>query len=186
MGNDVKIVTFTGASGYGKSSIAKELLKLEDYRLVVSVTTRSSRESDLRGEYEYISQDNFSLRDERDAFLWKAAYAGNRYGTMRKSIDDALASSAISLMILVPEVVPLLRDYTGDDKVLSFFVQSPPVGILRRRMEARGDSGENILKRLSVDVQWESAARSSIIPYVYVSNDGSLDDTVDVVRRYLR
>ncbi len=190
MNDNVKIVTFTGASGSGKSSIAKELLKCSgsdlSYKLVVSVTTRSSRESDLPGEYECISLDGFAARDENGAFLWKADYAGNRYGTMRQSIDDALDGSSLSMMILVPETVPLLRGYTGNDKVLSFFVQSPDAAILRQRMELRGDTPDNIARRLSKDDEWEQVARSSGIPYVYIQNDGELEETVEQVRNYLK
>jgi len=190
MNDNVKIVTFTGASGSGKSSIAKELLKCSgsdlSYKLVVSVTTRNARDSDLLGEYECISLDSFAARDGRGAFLWKADYAGNRYGTMRQSIDDALVGSSKSLMILVPETVPLLRGYTGNDKVLSFFVQSPATVILKQRMEVRGDSAENIARRLAKDDEWEKVARSSDIPYVYIRNDGKLEETVEQVRNYLK
>lgn len=49
MNANAKIITFTGASGSGKSSIVRELLSQSDYKLVVSVTTRNPRESDLLG-----------------------------------------------------------------------------------------------------------------------------------------
>lgn len=105
---------------------------------------------------------------------------------MQRSIDDALISPAASVMILVPETVPLLRGYTGDNAVLSFYVQSPAAAILRQRMEQRGDSEANIAQRLSKDDVWESVARSSGIPYIYVRNDGKLEETVKSVKQYLR
>ena len=44
-----KIVTLTGPSGVGKTTIMKELVK-SDFRFLESTTTRSKRDSDLLGE----------------------------------------------------------------------------------------------------------------------------------------
>lgn len=68
--NKKKIITFTGASGAGKTTMVKELLKNPQFGLVPSITTRNSRLSDLPGEYEYITDTEFDWLKCWDAFVW--------------------------------------------------------------------------------------------------------------------
>lgn len=165
------IITITGSSGAGKSSIAKRLLELmPKSRFVVSLTTRRLRPTDLPGEILHVTKIGFSWRKLWRKFLWAKPVHGNHYGTLRKSVDDAFALATPSLMLLMPETVPLLRNYAvGKGTVLSFYILSPSEEELRRRFGVRGDDSAAIERRISDCKKWDKEAKNSGLPYIFVS-----------------
>ncbi len=175
-----KIVTFTGASGTGKSTIVKELLKdSRAFRLVTSTTTRPSRGSDLPGEYEHWTPQQ--MAEDASLFIWKTEYAGNCYGTRYRVLNDACELPQTSLMILVPEVMPVLFHYYGKH-VLPFYVRAPDEDLLRLRLLRRGDDPESIERRLQTISDWERQATEGKIPYRMITNNGTIDETVQQVK----
>lgn len=175
-----KIVTFTGASGTGKSTIVKELLKDPDnFRLITSTTTRPPRDSDLLGEYEYWTPQQ--MAEDASVFIWRAEYAGHSYGTRYRLINDALETPPTSVMILVPEVLPILLAYLPH-KVLPLYVRAPPEDLLRVRLLRRGDDPESIERRLQTISDWERQATEGKIPYRMITNNGTIDEAVKQVK----
>mgnify|MGYP001568869710 FL=1 len=187
-----KILTFTGASGSGKSTLVKFLLEETGYKLIISSTTRQPRGSDLPGEYEFLAAAEFTAGagpacDEKRSgdFLWIKEYAGNYYGTRKGVVDEALQWSYNPMMILVPEVLPNLMDYVGEDKVLQFYIRSPPEQLLRARLEKRGETSETIERRMKESRNWGGQAERSDIPYVFITNNGTIDEMAEQVRKCL-
>jgi guanylate kinase len=156
----VKIVTLTGVSGSGKSTIAGNLLMGEEseFQFVLSTTTRKVRPSDLVSEYEYVEEEQF-LRDKADGkFLWTAEFGGYYYGTKGESILDVLQTHKIGILILVPEAVHALKKFfkrLSPTGVMSFYIgRGLPKEILRVRMRERGDSEEQIDRMIAQCSHW--------------------------------
>lgn len=174
-----RIITISGTTGSGKTTIARKLMQLKtDAQMVISYTTRGPRESDLPGEYQYnVPLDYFE--QHKDEFLWVVTAHGNIYGTTKASIKEALASSKSWLMILIPPAVELLRnsvkEFVGSDQpVLSFYILSPGEKELQRRLINRKDSVKTIQKRLEEVKRAESydkLAWESDIPYTFLTNN---------------
>lgn len=177
-----KILSFTGSSGTGKSTLAKAL----GFPFVLSTTTRASRPSDNPGEYEYVTNDYFDEMKRCKGFIWSIPFGGSWYGTKYQPVNHALMSQDYSLMILVPEVVPKLLHYAGTDAVLPFYIRSPLEEVLRSRLEKRGESSETIERRLQESKRWDSETESSEIPYVFITNNGTIEGAVEQVRKYLK
>lgn len=171
------ILTITGASGVGKTTIVGKFLEARpSARLITSFTTRSQRESDLPGEYEYnVPREKFERN--RDEFLWIVSAHGNTYGTSKESIAVALRSSrSLRLMLLVPDGVQLLRKHLSQFKdyerlIKSFYVLSPGQQELRNRLNCRGENENVIPHRLEDCRAWDETAVQSDIPYVFLSNN---------------
>lgn len=169
-----KILTLTGASGVGKSTIVRKFLGgNREGKLIRSFTTRLPRDSDIPGEYEYnLSPDVFK---DKERFLWVVQAHGNMYGTTKDSVREALLSEVPHLMILTPDAVPLLRvaadEVGGMDGIVSFYVISPDEEELRRRLRERGDADPLIEKRINDCKRWDSEALASDIPYVFIQNN---------------
>ena len=53
-------------------------------------------------------------------------------------------------------------------------------------MELRGDTSEAIQTRLQDVAHWKKQAASSGIPFVFIDNSGSLDETVRLVEEHCR
>ncbi len=185
------VVTISGASGAGKTTIEKILLKrLANAEVVVSITERKRRGNDNPDEYKYVSKLWFRFLDKSGAFLWTVNIHGNWYGTLKSSVKKALKKyDKISLMILVPDRVKNLWDYAREkvleELVISFYILSPSPEILRKRLEVRGDSELEITKRIKDCEKWDAEALASDLSYIFIRNDDrveiAVEDIVDVI-----
>ena len=182
------LITFTGESGSGKSTIARSLINLGDFYFVTSTTTRSARATDLFNEYEYVSQEEFKQLKHEAAFIWDVSYKGNSYGTKFDYLNLALESiNAYYILIVIPDVLPILLQHSKEiNDVIPFFVRTPAESVLRKRMKERGDSTESIEKRLQNLGVWEIEAETSQILYRFITNEDSIEDAVKQVLDYLK
>lgn len=189
------ILTLTGASGAGKTTIAKELLVIMPVvtQMVPSHTThtRKPRATDLPGEYIYVSKFRFWLTEKLGLFLWTVHPHGNSYGTTKRWVAKALRNDGeLYLMILVGDIMKILREFANQksclNQIFSFYVISPSQKILRERLELRGDGPDDISKRLSDCVKWDSDATNSGVPYEFVRNDSAIEEAVvEIKNRFL-
>lgn len=183
----VRIITFTGPSGAGKTTVVGELLKRHsEWKMIVSLTSRGSRDSDLPGEYRCnISWKEFCRHDLNGDFIWRVRAHGNMYGTLLADVRKACYSDGLSLMQILPESVTKLRIYASN-KVFSIFILPPNEEELRRRLVKRGESSESIEKRITDCKKWEEEARVSGIPYEFVRNDGTVAGIVGQIESIIQ
>ena len=187
----IKLITFTGASGAGKTTIVKELLdQRQGFELLESLTTREKRPSDLPNEYRYITEAQFEKYNKKGEFIWTFEIYDQKVGTLTSSIRQALHSNygIIYLMILTQEGIRMLRkiiSYEYLAGILSFYVFSPAEQVLRRRLMKRGDNDASINRRISDCKIWDKEASNSGIPYTFIDNSGTLSDTMRQINQYL-
>lgn len=142
-----KIITISGVSCSGKTTLRDYLsLTKNDCRLVESVTARAPRARDRNGEFFYISEEEFTQKERDGKFLWTTPpIHGARYGTLRRSIDDAIASSKTSLMVITVDSVPDLVAYVGESaEITALHILSLGPKILRERMRKSGGERSRI------------------------------------------
>ena len=180
----IQIVTFTGPSGAGKTTIVGELLKNHsECKMILSLTSRGPRNSDLSGEYRCkVTNEEFLRREREGEFMWLVSFHGNIYGTLLTDINAALNSNRVSLMQITPDSVKSLRAY-APGKILSIFILLPDEEELRRRLEKRGELPKEIDRRIADCREWEKEARESRIPYKFIRNDGTVTEAIDKVGR---
>jgi len=168
-----RIVTLTGKSGSGKTTIVDGVRRqIKRVELILSTTTREPRSSDLPREYEHITPFEFETLDRLERLAWKRKVADHSYGTKKSDIEKFLQQDGlIGIMILLPDVIPILREM-GGDKILNLFVLSPGEEVLKKRMQERGDSEENITKRLQNERNWEADART-MGEFHFIDNRGN-------------
>lgn len=182
---ETKIISFTGPSGSGKGTIVEALReRYPELDLVISCTTRPRMPRDLPGEYAYLSLEDFNDYRDQNAFQWTAAAHGYLYGTLCRSLQDAVGRRWPSAIFMTPQALPHLLSFSHD-RVKPFFILPPPEEILRERLHLRGDGAEEIEKRINECRDWENVARASKLPYTYVDNSGTVDEAVQAVVRAL-
>ena len=189
----INLISLTGPSGAGKTTIAGEiLLQRRAARMVQSYTTRERRHNDLPGEYCYISQAEFNAMVDRKMFLWTAEHGGTHYGTSAPSIEDIFAlQGQLGIMILVPQVIPLLITFLRRrgfrSRYLPFFIEPPSHEELECRLRLRGDDPANIEVRLKQSRYWLHEAVTSEIDYTYIKNndvvEAAVNEIIDAVQQ---
>lgn len=154
------LVVVTAPSGAGKSTLCRMLLnEFPDFAYSVSCTTRAPRGDEVDGAaYHFLSSSEFEERIRRGEFLEHALVHGHRYGTLRKTVQDAMAAGRSVLMDIdvcgAAQVRNLVTALPPDDPMragfVDIFINAPSVDVLRARLVRRGeDAPETIERRLA-------------------------------------
>lgn len=179
-----KLFVVTAPSGAGKTSLINALLK-EDPRLKLSVsyTTRPPRPGERDGrEYHFVDEATFLAMRERGEFLESAEVHGHRYGTSRKVISQALAEG---------EDLILEIDWQGAAQVrglypqcVGIFIHPPSIEELERRMRARAQDSEAVIRR-RLDNALEELAHAGEFEYAIINKDfeTAKQSLADIIRK---
>ncbi|MDP3696974.1 MAG: hypothetical protein Q8R55_02970 [Candidatus Taylorbacteria bacterium] len=184
------IVVISGASGAGKTTIAKYILQVFiNARMLESHTVRLARESDALGEYVYISKLKFFVLWLFRFFLWTVKIHGINYGTAKLSVlAAALKKSSIFLMVLTPFVLEKLNRFArrqGID-ILYFYILSPGPEVLRERLLKRGDKPEEVERRVQDCLDWDEKVKAMTdIPFIFLRNEGDITEAANTVIAHL-
>jgi guanylate kinase len=134
----------------GKTSLVAEVAKRRPGVFVsVSATTRSPRYNEDDGrDYWFVPAAMFDLLVEEGAMLEHADYGGNRYGTPRKPVDEALESGRD--VILEIELQGSRQVKAARPDTVTIFVEPPSWEVLSERLRGRStEDAEALTARLS-------------------------------------
>lgn len=154
-----RLLVLSGPGGVGKSTVAKALRSSSDFWVSVSATTRAPRFNEVDGvDYFFYSNEEFDRAIGDNQFLEWAEFAGNRYGTPRKAVEDALANGRNVLLEIEISGAKQVRAQSAEAQLV--FLEPPSWEELVSRLEGRGtDSPERRAARLAL-AQEELAAAS--------------------------
>lgn len=136
------LVVVSGASGVGKTTVVKELMKqCPELNKTVSVTTRKPRKNnEVDGkDYYFISRDEFYEYQLNEQLLEYNIYNGEYYGTLHSEIDKYPTDKPLLLVIDTTGRRSVLRHFPLSTTI---FIQAPSVDELRKRIESRGENTE--------------------------------------------
>lgn len=137
----------TAPSGAGKSTLIDAVLKDDPgLGLSISYTTRPPRPGEANGrEYHFVDEAAFFAMLERGEFLESAEVHGYRYGTSQAVIHDTLDRGRDLLLEI---------DWQGAQQVrrllpgaIGMFILPPSIAELERRMRARGQDSDAVIRR---------------------------------------
>jgi len=158
-------------SGVGKTSLTRRLVAdHSDLHLSISATTRQPRPGEHEGrDYHFVSRGEFDRMVEEDAFLEWAEVYGNRYGSPRGPIMDALARGESALFDIDYQGAMKIHAQAPDDSVL-VYILPPSLAEMSRRLLARSQDSEEVIRERIARakdelVQWES------FDYVVLNDD---------------
>lgn len=142
------LTIISGFSGSGKSSIVRELLKMdENYIRSVSVTTRQKRKGEVDGkDYFFVSEPEFHKMSKYGDFLEETTYCGSHYGTSFRFVMDKLGEGKDVLLILEQEGAGYVKGLFPF--ATTIYVTPPNFAELRRRLEKRGTVAEEVNARI--------------------------------------
>ena len=178
-----KLIIFSAPSGAGKSSLIKQLIEMSEspLELSISATTRNPRDGEIHGkDYFFISDEEFNLLNDQDAFLESANVHGFKYATLRSFVEEKI-NLGISVILDIDvqgykQIIETSQEFT------SIFILPPSLKELEQRLLSRGlDSKDVISKRLSnAIIELESA---NLFDFVVLNDD--FDKTIEVLSSIL-
>jgi len=154
-----KLVVLSGPGGVGKSTVAKALKDSSAFFVSISATTRAPRFNETDGvDYHFLSNEEFDDAIGANEFLEWAEFAGNRYGTPRKAVEESLRNGKSVLLEIEIDGAKQVKAKVPD--AILVFLEPPTWEELVSRLEGRGtDSPERRAARLAL-AQEEMAAAS--------------------------
>ena len=131
-----------GPSGSGKSTIERELCELLGLSAIKSYTDRPQRFPDEDGHIFVTTEAFNSLND----VVTHTVFAGYQYGTTKACLDNA------DVFVVDPNGVKEVAElYEKEQRDIIVIGITAPYNMRKRRMENRGDSYDQIMKRLLHD-----------------------------------
>ena len=152
-------------------------------KISVSYTTRAPRPGEQDGvDYHYVDDATFLAMRERGEFLESAEVHGNRYGTSKQVILDAVRRGDD----LILEI-----DWQGAQQVrklypqaVGIFIQPPSVEELERRMRARGQDSDAVIRRRLENAR-EELTHAGEFKYAIINKhfDTAKQELADIIRK---
>ena len=165
-------------AGTGKTTICKRLLQQnKDLCVSISATTRAPRQGEVDGkDYFFITKEEYLAKVNTGGFLENACVFDNYYGTPLDFVHNKISAG----MNIIFDI-----DWQGMRKIKSvdrfnvstLFLVPPSIDVLRDRLRHRGDSQDQIDKRIAGFVN--DAEKANEYDYVIVNDD--LEETCDIV-----
>ncbi len=142
-----RLFVITAPSGAGKTSLIDALMRDDpSLKLSLSYTTRAPRPGEKDGvDYHFVDDATFLAMQSRGEFLESAEVHGNRYGTARRVITEALARGADLILEIDWQGARQVREKYPD--CVGIFILPPSIEELERRMRARGQDADAVIRR---------------------------------------
>ena len=160
----------SGASGTGKTTLVREALRrMPRLGFSVSATTRAARKDEVDGrDYHFVDRARFDgLVAQGQLLEWAEVY-GNRYGTPRQPVMDAIERGDSILLDIDVQGARQVRRALPE--AVEIFLLPPDLATIEARLRLRStDSEETIGRRIAeARQQLEGAAEAD---YLVVNDD---------------
>ncbi len=167
--NAGRLVIISGPSGAGKGTLVDRLVaRVPGVCVSVSATTRRPRPGEVDGaDYHFLSVAEFDRRIARGDFLEWAEVHGNRYGTLRSSVEEQIAQGCIVVLEIDPQGARQVKELIPEAVLI--FIVAPSIEELERRIRRRGTETDE-----QVRIRLETAMREMQLVETYdyvVQND---------------
>jgi guanylate kinase len=176
------MLVLSSPSGAGKTTLSRRLLETDRVvAMSVSATTRPMRPNEVEGrDYFFKSDAEFQAMEEADEFLEHAVVFGNRYGTPKAPVFEALRQGRDVLFDIDWQGTQQLRQKARDD-VVSIFVLPPSRAELERRLRSRAQDPEEVVARRMAKAD-DEISHWAEYDYVVVNDDVALSQVqVEVI-----
>lgn len=132
------IITITGPSCSGKSTLEAMLVRQPTYKRVISHTTRPMRTGEVNGEnYFFVTGEEFNALSRKGAFVEEVEFAGSNYAASKQQFTDIIAAGDHAVIVVEPDGREAIVQWAEENghPVLPVFVGSSPYIIAERYVE---------------------------------------------------
>lgn len=169
------LVVLSSPSGAGKSTLSRQLLASDPrFRLSISATTRPARPGETEGtDYFFVSLQEFERLISDGEMLEHADVFGNRYGTPRTPVQEALDAGQDVLFDVDWQGAQQLRASPLGHAVVQIFVLPPSIAALDTRLRERAQDSDAVIAGRMAKAKSEISHWAEY-DYVLINDDISL------------
>jgi guanylate kinase len=160
-GTDTGLTVLAGPTAVGKGTVSTYIRDTyPEVWLSVSATTRAPREGEQDGvHYFFKSAEEFDRLVEEGAFLeWAVVHGHNRYGTLRATVEEAIAAGKHVLLEIDLQGARQVKAAMPDARFV--FLAPPSWDEMVRRLVGRGTETPDEQQRRLETAKIELAAES--------------------------
>ncbi|MEA3450600.1 MAG: guanylate kinase [Bacteroidota bacterium] len=147
-----KMIIISAPSGAGKTTIVKEIMKIESLNLMfsISATSRKPRKNEKdKVDYNFLSISDFKNKIKKQEFVeWEQVYENQFYGTLKSEIKQIWdINKNIIFDVDVKGGIKIKKQFP--DNSLAIFIKPPSIDELKNRLQQRGtESIKSLQKRI--------------------------------------
>lgn len=129
------VLTITGPSASGKSTLERKLVETGVFERAISTTTRPMRDGEKNGrEYYFVSRSMFNRLAARGAFVEYKEFGGHFYGVTSKELTKGFAKGHATILVVEPNGAKRIKVY-GRERgwaITSLFMSHDPKELVSR------------------------------------------------------
>ncbi len=166
------LLVLSAPSGAGKTTLARRFVATcGDACFSISATTRAPRGAERDGvDYHFVAPERFRELVAEGAFAEWAEVHGQRYGTLRSTVDEALAAGRVAVFDIDVQGGAQVKARWPREAV-AVFVLPPTLTELERRLRARSTDAEEVIRRRLAAARSEIERGVAQADYVIVNDD---------------
>lgn len=167
------MLALIGKSGSGKTTIEDTLIREYGFKRAISHTSREKRVNDVEGvNYYFVSKAEMERLWETGELVERVDYLDNIYGFVESECKPD------RVVAVLPDGLKQLNK-RKDLNIFSVYLDVS-YDVRKERMSGRGDSDENVEKRLRNDDE-VFAGVESMVDLVINNDDKTIEEIVDEI-----
>lgn len=167
------MLALIGKSGSGKTTIEDTLIREHGFKRAISHTSREKRVNDVEGvNYYFVSKAEMERLWETGELVERVDYLDNIYGFVESECKPD------RVVAVLPDGLKQLNR-RKDLNIFSVYLDVS-YDVRKERMSGRGDSDENVEKRLKNDDE-VFAGVESIVDLVINNDDKTIEEIVNII-----
>jgi guanylate kinase len=181
------LFVISAPSGTGKTTLCENLRATPDFIYSISCTTRAPRPGEEHDvDYHFLTREKFQELVEQGEMLEYALVHGNYYGTLKRTVKEALEQGTDVLLDIDVQGATTIRktdDAMVRDSLVDVFIMPPTLEELERRLRKRGTETEEQVQ-LRLNTGWEEMKLWRLYKYTILS--GSMEEDLTKFRAIMR
>ena len=132
------MIVLSSPSGAGKTTLTKQLSKIDNYHISISHTTRKPRNNEISGkDYYFVNNKKFKDLINKNEFLEYANVFNHFYGTSKTPVIENLKKKKNVIFDIDWQGAEQIKKKKLEYKLITFFVLPPSKKVLFNRLSNR-------------------------------------------------